>query len=357
MGNRGMMALVLLAMVGRAAGVAVPVTDVKGVRDDASRAYPSRVVAVEDVAVRPQVSGEILDVRFQNGAAVRKGEALYVIDSVQYVAAEKTAEAKVVELKARLAYDEVAVTRHIELVKSRAVSQDDMDRALSSRDATRAALAAAEATLTGAKDDVRHCTVVAPIDGRVGTTEFTAGNFVAKGGSPLVRLVRTNPVRVRLPLANLDYAATYGSDVGRIVAEGRVSVKLVSDGAVVATGRVEYVENVADPATDTVAVHALIDNADGRLLPGQSVIATLASSAGTPRPALPPNAVAMDIRGTYVWVLGADGRAERRYVSRGALKDGLQLIVSGLNIGERVVADGVHRVHEGEAVEAEEAAK
>ena len=336
-----------------AAALTLPVADVKEVRDASAKTYPARVVSVAEVDVRPQVTGEILKVGFANGQAVAKGDVLYQLDPVQYRAAVKNAEAKVAELKANLAYAEKNAVRHEDLIKTRAVSQDALESALSTRDATRASLAAAEASLEAARDDLRHCTITAPIAGRVGSTTRTEGNYVQKGDARLVTLVQTDPVRVRFCVSNADYAAFFGSSVEAICRDARVGVRLVAGGAVCATGRVEYVENVADTLTDTVAVHALIANPRGSLLGGQTVMATLKNAGGASRAAVPPNAIAQDIIGTYVWVLGKDGRARKRRVTRGALQDGLQLVKEGLAPGERIVADGVHRVAEGMEVVAE----
>ena len=348
----------MTALVGMLlAAVTLPVCEVKEVQDTGAKRYPGRICPVAEVVVRPQVTGEILEVGFANGQNVKKGDVLYRLDPVQYTAAVKNAEAKVAELKATLAYAEAKAARHSELVKTRAVSQDDLDHSLATRDATRASLAAAEASLTAARDDLAHCTIVAPIAGKVGTTVRTEGNYVQKGDARLVTLVQVDPIRVRFQVSSVDYAAAFGADAARIVADGRVEVRLVSGAESCVTGRVEYVDNMADALTDTVEVYALLDNPKGTFLAGQTVMVTLDNRNGAKCPAVPPNAIAQDLRGTYVWVVGKDGTAERRRVTRGARRNGLQLVPLGLKAGERVVADGVHRVSEGMAVTPEGAGR
>lgn len=335
---------------GESAAVAVPVGKVGEIRDGGGRTYPARIVSISEVAVRPQVTGEILEVGFRNGQKVKKGDVLYRIDPVKYVAAEKNARAKVTQVNSNLEYAETLATRYGELVKTRAVPQDDYDRARSELNAFRSSKAAAEADLIAAEDDVKHCTIVAPIGGRIGTTAFTEGNFVSRGGEVLVRLVQTDPVRAVFEVSSVEYDAAFGSDPERIVAFGRVSLSRVTDGAPVATGRVEYVENVANASTDSVKVYANVPNGAGLLLAGQTVMARLTSEEGVRVAAVPPNAVALDARGTYVWVVGAGNVAEQRRVVRGALQDGRQLIRSGLKPGEWIVLDGVHRVKAGDRV-------
>jgi len=339
---------------GHAAEVVVPVGAVDEVRDVCGRTYPARVVAIREVAVRPQVSGEILAVGFRNGQEVKKGDVLYRIDPVKYIAAEKNAEAKVEEIRSSLEYARTQAGRYGELVKTRAVPQNDFDRVCSEEKAYQASLAAAEADLLAAKDDVKHCTIVAPISGRLGSTALTEGNFVSRGGDVLVRLVQMDPIRVSFELSSVEFASAFGSDPRRIASYGWVALSRVTGGETVVTGRVEYVENVANAATDSVKAYALVSNGSGVLLEGQTLMARLTSEEGVRCAVVPPNAVALDARGTYVWVVGADGTVSERRVVRGPLQGGRQLIRSGLKVGERIVLDGLHRVKAGDRVKAGE---
>ena len=333
--------------------VILPVCAVEEVSDDGARKYPGRVVPVAQVAIVPQVSGEILEVAFANGQTVRKGDLLYRLDPVKYEAAVKNAEAKTVELKANLSYAELSARRHKALVASRAVSQDALDNAVSQRDAARATLAAAEAALVSARDDLRHCRILAPISGRLGTTAFTEGNYVQKGGGKLVTLIQTAPIRVCFPMANGDYQDRFGSRADRLAKEGVVALRLMSGRECVATGHVEYVENASDALTDTTEVYALFPNGDGLLKSGQTVMVTLLSAGGVRRVAVPPNAVVQDMKGAFVWLLDEQGLASKRYIERGRLAGRMQFVLEGLAKGDRIVADGTHKVRPGMKVEPE----
>ena len=331
--------------------LALPVAGVEEVLDFGARKYPGRVVPVAEVKIVPQVSGEIIEVAFANGANVKKGDLLYRIDPVKYEAAVMNAESKVAELKANLVYAEKSAVRHTDLIQTRAVSQDAHDSALAHRDAARAALATAEAALISARDDLKHCRIVAPITGRVGTTAYTEGNYVTKGGGVLVSLVQTTPIRVTFAIANNDYHDRFRSDSRRIAEDALVALRFMAGESDFATGRVEYVENVSDAQTDTTDVYALFENDQGVLKSGQTVMATLLSAKGTPRAAVPPNAVVQDMQGAFVWVLDKDGVPSKRYVVRGPIVDRRQIVLSGLKVGERFVADGTHRVKAGVRVE------
>ncbi|MBQ6327765.1 MAG: efflux RND transporter periplasmic adaptor subunit, partial [Kiritimatiellae bacterium] len=313
------------------------------------RAYPGRVVPIAQVNVVPQVSGEILEVAFENGALVKAGDLLYRLDPVKYEAAVKNAESKLAEAKANAQYAELSYDRHKKLLESRAVSLDAVDNALSQRDSSRAALAAAQAELVAARDDLAHCTIVAPIAGRLGTTSKTKGHYVTKGSETLVTLVQQDPVRVRFSIANRDLLENFRG-TGISSEDATVDLTLADGVTMVRDGVPEYMENAADEQTDTVQVYVRFGNSDKLLTVGGTVGVTLTARKGAVRPAIPPTAILQDTQGPYVWALGPDGRAERRTVARGDLGGDWLFIEKGLKIGERVVADGAHKVRKGDVI-------
>ena len=337
-----------------AAELALPVAEVVERPDFQTSHYPGRVTAIAKVEVVPQVSGEIKAVAFANGQPVKAGDVLYRLDPVKYEAAVRNAESKLTECKANVKYAELSYERHKTLLGTRAVSLDAVDNALSQRDSSRAAFAAAQAELVAAKDDLAHCTIVAPISGKLGTTAKTEGNYVTAGSAPLVTIVQLDPIRVRFSVSNREIL-----DLLSNKADGRrskdavnVSLTLANGEAYAKGGEIEYIENQADEATDTVTVYAKFDNLGRKLVPGGTVAVALSSKAGVMRPAIPPTAILQDTQGPYVWVLDRDGRAVRRTVARGDLVDDWLFVEKGLKVGERIVADGAHRVRKGDRVKA-----
>ena len=135
-----------------------------------------------------------------------------------------------------------------------------------------------------------------------------------------------------------------GDYIARICAE--VTRNYDSDGVV------EYADNLADELTDTMTVYALFANEDKKLVPGGTVSVSIASKLGVKRPAIPPTAVLQDTQGPYVWAVGADGRAERRTIARGDQSGDWLFVEKGLKVGERIVADGAHKVRRGDIVKA-----
>lgn len=322
----------------------LPVATVQEQAEFQVKVYPGRVVPISRVDVIPQVSGEILEVCFQNGAMVREGEILYRLDSVKYEAAVKNAESRLAECKANVSYAELSYERHKNLLESRAVSLDAVDNALSQRDSSRAAFAAAQAELVVAKDALDHCTIVAPIAGKVGSTAKTRGNYVTAGSEPLVSIVQNVPVRVMFSISNRDLLDLFGGTSYGMRTSASIRLTLANGESFNENGEVEYVENTADELTDTMPVYVRFPNAQRQLRPGGTVTVTLVSKHGQMRPSIPATAVLQDTQGPYVWVVGEKGEVERRTVARGNVEHGVQFIEKGLRVGERIVADGAHKV-------------
>ena len=270
---------------------------------------------------------------------------------MKYEAAVKNAEAKVAECKAALGYAELSYSRHQKLVNTRAVSLDAVDNALSARDSALAALAAAQADLTSARDDLRHCRIVAPIAGKLGTTQFTAGNYLQKGQGTLVTLIQAAPIRVRFSISNAEFLEMFGGKASALQADGIVSLTLADGRDYMEDGQVEYVDNASDDQTDTIQVFALFPNKDRILRPGGTVSVTLQSRKGVRKMAVPPSAVMQDMHGSCVWVVKKDRTVERRYIVRDTTENDTQFVSSGLKVGETVVADGVHKVTKRSVIE------
>ena len=320
-----------------AASLSLPVVEVAERPDREASVYPGKVTPIARVDVVPQVSGEILEVLFENGADVKEGDVLYRLDSVKYEAAVKNAESKLAECKANVKYAELSYERHKNLLAERSASGH-----------TRAAYAAAQAELIAAQDNLKHCKIVAPITGKIGSTAKTKGNYVTSGSLTLVTIVQLSPIRVKFSVSNRVLLDAMGSN-SKIGSDDFTLKLTLANGTAYpgANGRIEYSDNLSDELTDTLTVYSIFDNEDCRLLPGGIVTVEIAAKNGVMRPAIPPTAILQDTQGPYVWVLDSNNVAQRRTVARGRLDGDWLFVEKGLSVGERIVADGAHRVTRG----------
>ena len=231
----------------------VGVSVVEEVANVQSRRYTGQVVAQASVNVTPRVSGEILKLGFHDGDYVKKGQMLYTIEKTQYEAAVKRAEASIAELKAKLEYAQSTYDRNQMLYEVNAASKDSMENTKSALDALKAGQAAAEAALTAAQDDLKYTTITAAIDGLVGVTKYTAGNFVTPSSGPILTIIQMQPIRVRFSMSTGDFLSGYGS-LTALKKDGEISLKL-ADGSEYATGgKIEFLNNEANVKTDAVQI-------------------------------------------------------------------------------------------------------
>lgn len=343
------LAVLPLAAQTRNEAVALPVEEVREIEDFQAKNYPGRVTSIARVDLVPQVNGEILELGFKNGAIVKAGQLLYRLDSVKYEAAVKNAEAKIAEYKARITYAESNYNRNKRLSDAQAVSQDTMESSGSTLNAYKASLAAAEAELISAQDDLAHCRIVAPIQGKIGSTNFTEGNYVTTASGTLATIIQSSPIRIRFSISNRDLLNLFG-DTGTLCRNGVVKLTLANGKEFKEAGSIEYVENEAESETDSVQVFALFRNRNYSLIPGSTLTVTLSNREGVRKPAVPPSAIMQDMKGTYVWVVGTESRAAKRYIERGRIVKELLLVESGLRAGERIVTDGTHKISAGDSV-------
>ena len=337
---------------GGAMKVRVPVCAVTEAEDTVSSEYVGLVQSKEVVRVVPQVSGELLEVSFADGSLVKSGQTLYRIDDVRYRAAVKSCEAKVAEAKAKLAYGKSNLARTKTLFDKEVTTLDSYESVRSETEALAAQVSSAEAALVTAQEDLRRCVITSPIDGMVATTNVTRGNYVTAAGASLVTVFQMNPIRVRFSVSSRDFLS-FGGKLEELQKGWECTVTLSDGKAYGKPGQLELVNYEANRNTDTVQLFALFENPDFQLLPNSTVTVSFARKTGRRLPAVPVTAVMHDRDGAYVWLLDEAGKASKRHVALGSERGGMQLVLSGLAVGDRVVSDGTHKVMAGAVIEAD----
>ncbi len=315
--------------------------------------FSGRLEAIERVEIRPRVGGAILESHFREGALVKKGDLLLTIDPEPYAAAVDRAAAQVSAAEARVALAKTELDRGRKLVTTSAIPQSGVDQRLSAFDEAQASVRSAKAALRTAELDLQYTEVRAPISGRVGRLEVTAGNLVAAGSaSPvLTTLVSVDPIYasfsaseevVTTALARLQ-ASAGGNAIERIP----VQVGTAADEGTPISGHIQLINNEVDAATGTIRVRAALENADGRLIPGQFVRIRIGEPEPEEKLVISDRAIGSDQDKKFVFVVGADNKVEYRQVILGPNSDGLRIVESGLKTGENIVVNGLQRVRPG----------
>ncbi len=280
--------------------------------------YPAHVEAVETVEIRPRVSGHIVSIHFQDGAEVKTGDLLFVIDPRPYQAELERTQAELhrAETHSELAKNDLK--RAEGLRNTRAISEEEYDsRSKTAREAEDA-VAAARAAENAARINLDYTHIKAPISGRIGRRLVTAGNFVqiqASGGAAtvLATIVSIDPVYCTFDTDEAAFLKYRSGDAGNGLGQKGGSLAcelaLVNEQGYPHKGHVDFFDNQVNAMTGTIRLRAVFSNQDHALLPGMS--ANVRVPAGPPTPALlvPSVAVSSDQGNKFVLVLSKDSAA------------------------------------------------
>ena len=332
--------------------VVVGAEKVTEAEDYETRHYTGQAVSKSVVNIVARVSGEILELGFKDGDVVRKGQVLYKLDPVQYEAAVKGIEASIEKCKAELTYAQSNFNRINLLYQKQASSLDTMENAKATLGAAKAALLAAEAELITAKDNLKNTVITAPQGGLVGVTAFTQGNYITPNSGTLLTIIQVQPIRVRFSISTADLLAMFGSHK-ELMENGNVKIHLADGTLFGEVGQIELLNNEVNARTDAIQIYASFPNKDRKLIPGSTLSVTLSRRNGKRLPAVSPSALMHDSDGSYVYVLDAANKVEKRYVTPGNATPERQLIQKGLKAGETVIAKGTHKALPGMTVEAD----
>jgi multidrug efflux system membrane fusion protein len=312
--------------------------------------FSGRLEAIEHVDIRPRVSGFITAVNFKPGATVKKGDVLFVIDPRPFQAEAERADAAAKAARAKAELAKLELTRAERLLADKAIAQREYDASASAQKELEANARAAQAQYETAKLNVAYTRVVSPIDGRVSKAEITLGNLVDASS------VLTSVVSMDRIYASFDGDEDTYLRVRSQAHSGQpvtVRVGLANEEGFPHEGKLEFVDNQLDSQTGSVRMRATFENKDRSMAPG--LFARVQIGGGDAKPALliTDRAVGTDQSHKFVFVVGADGKAEYREVKLGPVVDGLRVVRAGLKPGEKIVVNGLQRVHPGAPITAQ----
>jgi len=318
--------------------------------------YIGQTVAVNDVSLRTQVEGYLLERTFVEGQDVEEGAELFLIDPVVYEAGVSVAEGSVAQMRATVTRAAQDVKRYRELIKKQSVSQQKLDEAQSESLQASANLKSAEAQLQKAQIDLSHTIIKAPFSGRIGRAYASVGDLVNPQSGELARLVELDPIYANFSVSEGDVIAAKrsGQLSGAESELDNIEVRLrLPDGSTYEhVGRVDFIDNVVDRKTGTIVMRARFDNPQKLLVPGLYVSTSLGREETTDKLVIPQAAVQEDQAGAFVMVVAPDNRVELRRITSGQAYAGELVVNAGLEPDEQVIVEGIQKVRPGVLVDA-----
>jgi RND family efflux transporter MFP subunit len=329
--------------------------------------YTGRLEAVESVEVRARVSGYLQSVHFTDGAVVKKGALLFVIDPRPYQAELDRAKAALEQANARFERTQKDFARAQQLVRSRAISQEEVDTRSADQREAQEAVQAARAALEAARLNVEFTQVKAPISGRISRHLVTEGNLINGGtgdSTLLTTIVSLDPIygyfevdeRSYLKYTNLWRNGTNGTRPAARNGKIPVYLGLANEMGFPHQGHLDFIDNRLDPNTGTMTGRAIFPNSDLALIPGLFARTRLPGSSRYEALLISDEAIGSDQTQRFVLVVNDQHTVEYRKVELGPLIDGLRVIRDGLKPEDWVIVNGVQRVRPGATVDPQQQA-
>ena len=316
---------------------------------------PGRTASYRVAEVRPQVGGIIKERLFKEGALIRSGQVLYRIDPAVYQATYDSAQAALNRSRATFERARLKATRYADLLKAKAVSQEDFDDAEAALKEAAASVAVDEAELARARIDLEYTRVTAPIGGRIGRSVVTQGALVtANQELALATIQQLDPIYVDLTQSSAQLLRLRRAlEDGRLQRpdgdQPRVTLVLEDGSDYPLAGRLEFSEVSVDPGTGAVTLRATFPNPDHVLLPGMFVRARVEEGTRPEAILAPQRGVQRDRRGRpYALVLNAEGVVDQRMLATDRALGSDWLVDDGLAAGDRLIVDGLQKVRPGD---------
>jgi membrane fusion protein (multidrug efflux system) len=331
-------------------GMALPVSviEVKPTSVPINAEAVAQTEGAKEVEIRPRVGGILLRRLYDEGAAVKAGQPMFLIDPVPYQNALAQAKAQLAEQKARIVQTEREENRLRDLLDTQAISQREYDNAASDNAIAKAALQQAEVRVRDAELNLSYTTVTAPVNGISGRFQFSEGALVEAYNSLLTTLVQLSPIWVRFSLSDNELA-----QIGGPLNEQRVKqvTLILADGTEYEkAGELNFAASKIDPTLGTQQLRATFDNPDQRLLPGQFVRARVTTGQRDGVFLVPQVAVQTSDLGKSVYVINEKNEATIRTVTAGRWIGKDWVILDGLKPGDKVIVDNIIKLRPGTLV-------
>jgi len=326
-----------------------------------SNEFLGRIEAVNRVNVVARVTAFLEKRDFVEGEEVKAGQLLYELERGPFEADLKSKQAQVAQLQATLVNAKLTTNRAKTLLGGPAGQQSTYDAALANEQSLEAQVEAAQAQVKASQINLDYTEIHSPIDGRIGRTSVTEGNVVSPSSGVLTTIVSQDPMYVTFPVSVREAMTLRDRYVPRGGFKAvEIRVRLPDGSLFDQVGQLNFINNTIEQNTDTITLRGTIPNpampsASPRLTvreltDNQFVTVLLEGVQPVEVVAIPRSAVLSDQQGDYVYVVGPDNKAEQRRIQLGQSTSTIASVMSGVSVGDKVIAEGLQRLKPGEVV-------
>lgn len=331
----------------------VPIVEIQSKPIQLWKQFSGRLVAVDYVEIRPQVSGIIEKIHFEDGQIVKQGDLLYNIDPRPYAAAVAQAKAELAAARDDSDFAQKEFKRAEELLKTGAISKQGYDQRVNSLKNNKSAIAAAAARLKAAEVDLDNAAIKAPISGRISRPEITEGNLVNATNAPLLTsIVSDKEIYGDFEVDEQTYLNFVRAKSGQNVeSEKEIPVKLTLAGDKKEyEGTIKSFDNKINASSGTIRARAVFNNEDNALLPGMFAQVMIGSTGDESLITVPEKAVLTDQSRKFVYVI-ENGTATYRELKLGDSVNNQRIVLSGLKPGDQVIVENLMKIRPGAKVQ------
>ena len=375
------------------ANATVPVETVIVVEgsSQAPQEFIGRVESIQSVDITAQISGYISQVHFAEGSAVQQGDLLFTIEQEPYIARVALAEASLGQAKADLAGAKADVAasqaaldsskadmdhaekylKRLQSADKRSIVEANLDSAVSDEKQARARVQETEARyeqanatiqqmealiqktqadLNLAKINLGYTDIHSPITGRIGKAMLTKGNYVSPSLGALAHVAQLDPVRVVFSMSDREYISVLQEIHDKPVLAIQTFLRLPNGTQYEGFGEHDFDDNKMNSHTGTISVYARFDNPDGFLIPNSYITVMLRHEDAEQVPIVPQESILSEGGQDYVYIVDANDAVEKRKVTLGPKIDDYQCVSAGLQLGEKVVSQGLQKIKPGQKV-------
>lgn len=314
--------------------------------------YPGIVTALNQVELRPQVSGYITGIYFKDGDRVRKGQRLYTIDQQVYSANVQQAQANLQVQETNLVKAQKDADRYHELDRQDAIAKQQVDYADAALEAAKKQVEAARAGVNAVQSNVHFATLFAPFDGTIGISQVKTGTAVVAGQSILNVVSTDNPIAVDFTVDQKEiYRFSQLQQDKKRPGDSTFTIAFGKD-IYPYKGSISFIDRAVDPQTGTIKVRLVFPNDKKWLKAGMSTTVKVLNTAAEQSVLIPYKSVIEQLGEHFVYVVGDSSKVTQRKISL-SRQIGPDIIVKdGLEAGEKIVVEGLQNLREGAVITA-----